>query len=220
MKRDFIQLVQQGYDQVARDYLAWREEEPLLFRAELQDLAARLHPDAAVLDAGCGAGVPFTLWLSAKFSVTGIDLSAEQISLARQRVPRAIFQHQDMTALDLAPRVFDAITCFYSLIHVPRDQHARVLANFNRVLKPRGYLLVITGNNDLNEDVDNFFGAEMYWSHFDRATSLQTPALACGASVLRDAGFEIMWDRIVADRPSGSHVLALARKIKDPKGSR
>jgi ubiquinone/menaquinone biosynthesis C-methylase UbiE len=158
--------------------------------------------------------VPFTLWLSERFAVTGIDLSAEQIALARQRVPRATFLQQDMRALDplCAPHSFDAITCFYSLIHVPRDQHARVLANFNRVLKPRGYLLVITGNGDLNDDVDDFFGAEMYWSHFDRATSLQTPALACGASVIREAGFQILWDKIVADRPAGSHVLALAQK--------
>jgi len=214
MKRDFVRLVQNGYDKIARAYLAWREQEPLLFRAELQDLAARLPPNAAVLDAGCGAGVPFTLWLSERFAVTGIDLSAEQIALARQRVPRATFLQQDMRALDplCAPHSFDAITCFYSLIHVPRDQHARVLANFNRVLKPRGYLLVITGNGDLNDDVDDFFGAEMYWSHFDRATSLQTPALACGASVIREAGFQILWDKIVADRPAGSHVLALAQK--------
>ena len=84
MKRDFVRLVQNGYDKIARAYLAWREQEPLLFRAELQDLAARLPPNAAVLDAGCGAGVPFTLWLSERFAVTGIDLSAEQIALAKR----------------------------------------------------------------------------------------------------------------------------------------
>jgi SAM-dependent methyltransferase len=58
-----------------------------------------------------------------------------------------------------------------TLIHVPRDQHARVLAHFNRGLKPGGCLLLITGNGDLPNDVDDFFGAEMYWSHFDRAIS-------------------------------------------------
>ncbi|MBI3741645.1 MAG: class I SAM-dependent methyltransferase [Chloroflexi bacterium] len=205
MKRDFIQLVQQGYNQIARDYLAWREEEAMLFRAELQDLAARLPREATVLDVGCGAGVPFTLWLSEKFRATGVDISAAQIALARQHVPRATFFQQDMLALDsfCAPQSFDAITCFYSLIHVPRDQHARVLGHFNRVLKARGYLLLITGNGDLNDDIDDFFGATMYWSHFARATSLQ---------IIRDAGFEILWDKIVADRPSGSHVLAFARK--------
>ncbi len=204
MNRDFIKLVERGYDKIARDYLTWREEEPLLFRDELQDLADRLPPNASVLDAGCGAGVPITRWLSERFRVTGVDISEEQLALARQHVPRATFLQQDMIALAVSLQSFDAITCFYALIHVPRDLHARVLANFYRALKPNGFLLLITGNGDLLDDVDEFFGAEMYWSHFDRATSLQ---------MLRNAGFEIIWDKIVADRPSGSHVLVLARKI-------
>lgn len=203
MKRNFVKLVEQGYDRIAREYTAWREEEPLLFRAELEDLASRLPPNATVLDAGCGAGVPVTQFLCEGFRVTGIDISAEQLNLARQNVPRATILHQSMIDLDFAPQSFNAITCFYALIHVPREHHARVLANFNRVLKQGGYLLLITGNEDLLDDVDNFFGAEMYWSHYDRAISLQ---------MIRNAEFEIVWDKVVSDRPSGSHTLVLARK--------
>ena len=33
--------------------------------------------------------------------------------------------------------------------------------------------------------------------------------------MIRDAGFEILGNKIVSDRPSGSHVLALARKIPE-----
>ena len=207
MKRDFVKLVEQGYDHIARDYLAWRVNDLDLFRDDLYDLARRLPADAVVLDVGCGAGVPFTRWLSERFHVTGVDLSEEQLKLARQNVPRANFLQQDMTALNLPSQSFDAVTCFYALIHVPRDQHARVLANFNRALKANGYLLLITGNNDNPDDVDDFFGAEMYWSHFDRATSLR---------MIRDAGFEIVWDKVVSDRPKGSHVLVLAQKIPLP----
>lgn len=205
MAYNFIQLVQQGYDKIAYEYLAWREQEPLWARSELHDLAVRLPPDARVLDAGCGAGVPVAQFLSAQFRVTGIDLSPAQIALARQRVSPAEFIQGEMTALDTlcAPESFDAVTCFYALIHVPREQHARVLANFYLVLKPKGYLLLVTGNNDTPGDIDGFFGVEMYWSHFDRTHGLQ---------MIRDAGFEIIWDKIISDRPSGSHVLVLAQK--------
>ncbi len=206
MTRDFVRIVEQGYNRIARDYRAWREEEPLLFRDELQDLAERLPPNSTVLDVGCGAGVPVALFLSRKFRVTGVDISSEQLILARQRVPNATFLQQDMVSLDVPHNSFDAITCFYALIHVPRDQHARVLANFHLALKPNGFLLLITGNGDLPNDLSDFFGAEMYWSHFDRATSLQ---------MIRDAGFEILWDKVVSDRPSGSHALALAKKIAE-----
>lgn len=203
LKNKFVKMVEEGYNRIARDYTTWRMDAPDLFRAELQDLISRLPPDAAVLDAGCGAGVPFTQSLAERFRVTGVDVSEEQLKLARQNVPRATFQRQDMLALNLPRGAFDAVTCVYALIHVPRDQHARVLAHFNHALKPGGYLMIITGNHDLADDVDNFFGATMYWSHFDRATSLQ---------MIREAGFEILWDKVVADRPTGSHVLALARK--------
>ncbi len=203
MKRDFVKLVEQSYDKIAREYLAWREKDPAFFQAGLQDLADRLSPGASVLDAGCGAGVPIALWLSERFHVTGVDISAEQLALARTRVPRATFLRQDMTKLDVPPNSFDAITCFYSLIHVPREHHAHVLANFYRALKTDGLLLLITGNGNLQDDVDDYFGEKMYWSHFDRETSLQ---------MVRDAGFEIIWNKIVADRPSGSHTLALAQK--------
>lgn len=207
MKRDFVKLVEQGYDRIAREYTAWREEEPLLFRAELEDLANRLPPEATVLDAGCGAGVPVTQFLCERFRVIGIDLSDEQLRLARRNVPRATFLHHDMLDLAFAPQSFNAITCFCALIHVPREQHARVLANFHRVLKSNGYLLLITGNEDFLDDVDNFFGAEMYWSHYDRVTSLQ---------MIREAGFEIVWDKVVSDRPKGSHTLGLGRKNVSP----
>lgn len=203
MKREYSRLVERGYDQIAREYTAWREEEPTLFRAELEELAALLPADASVLDVGCGAGVPFTLWLSERFQVTGVDLSGGQLALARQRVPRATLVQQDMLTLAVPPSSFDAVTCFYALIHVPREHHARALANMNRALRPAGYLLLITGNGDLADDVGDFFGAEMYWSHFDRETSLR---------MVREAGFDILWDRVVSDRPSGSHVLVLARK--------
>ena len=203
MERNFIKLVENGYDQIAKDYLAWREEEPLLFRDELQDLCDCLPQNASILDVGCGAGVPVTLFLSERFNVTGIDISEQQIILARQHVSRATFFKQDMLELDVPPQSFDAVTCFYSLIHVPRGKHALALANMHCALKVGGYLLIITGNGNLIDDVDTFFGKEMYWSHFDCATSLQ---------MIREAGFQVIWDKVVSDRPSGSHVLVLAQK--------
>lgn len=201
--RDWTRVVEQGYNRIARDYTAWRAQDNDLFHPEIEDLANRLAPGASVLDVGCGAGVPFTQFLSERFHVTGVDLSPEQIRLAREAVPNGTFIVQDMLALDVPAQSFDAVTCMYSLIHVPRDRHPLALANVRRALKPEGFLLIVTGNNDLPESVETFFGAEMYWSHYDRETSL---------AMIREAGFRILWDKVISDRPSGSHVLALAQR--------
>src|SRR5260370_27746542 len=103
------QIVEAGYDRVAEQYLAGKDPEEPATLAALERLARTLPPGAAVLDLGCGAGVPVTHWLAQRFAVTGVDLSARQLTLARQHVPNATFIHAEMTPLDFPPGTFDAL---------------------------------------------------------------------------------------------------------------
>jgi ubiquinone/menaquinone biosynthesis C-methylase UbiE len=117
-----------AYDQIAERYLEWRALQP---RQEgltrwLNLLRNHLQPGAAVLDIGCGAGIPLTRTLSESFDVTGVDVSVRQIELARRNVPAARFIHGDVTTLTLVPESFDAIVASYSLFHVPRTEHRTV----------------------------------------------------------------------------------------------
>src|SRR6266568_550427 len=114
------QIVEAGYDRVAKQYLAGKDADEPVTLAALERLARTLPPGAAVLDLGCGAGVPVTRWLAQRFAVTGVDLSARQLELARQQVPNANFLQAEMTSLDFPPATIDAIVAFYSIIHVPR----------------------------------------------------------------------------------------------------
>src|SRR2546429_8375786 len=77
---------------------------------------------AHVLDLGCGMGVPTTATLAQHFTVTGVDISAHQIELARQKVPQATFIQSDISLLDFPPRSFDAVVAFYSLFCLPRAE--------------------------------------------------------------------------------------------------
>src|SRR5947199_312394 len=65
-----------------------------------------IPPDAHVLEIGCGSGELLAQLRAAK--KTGIDLSAQQIAVARQRVPGATFQVQAGETLDLNER-YDVI---------------------------------------------------------------------------------------------------------------
>jgi ubiquinone/menaquinone biosynthesis C-methylase UbiE len=64
--------------------------------------------------------VPATQRLAARFQVTGVDASAEQLRRARTAVPQAEFVRADFTALELEPESFDAVVSFYAFNHVPR----------------------------------------------------------------------------------------------------
>jgi SAM-dependent methyltransferase len=202
---NYKDLVKAAYNRIADDYLAERTRSLTQIRM-LDDLAGRLPENASILDAGCGAGVPITEILSARFDVTGVDFSEAQIELARKNVPKARFICQDMTRLDFPEGTFDAICSFYAIIHIPREEHRSLFENFHRMLKPGGHALLCLGAENLIDDIEeDFFGARMYWSHFDSDTYHQ---------MLKETGFLILWSRILADEAcEGSHHLfVLAQK--------
>ena len=205
------EVARSGYNTIAADYLAVRDHtedsNPALFLQELvQQLVGRLPRDAKVLDAGCGAGVPVTQTLSRSFEVVGVDFAEAQIELARRSVPEARFVCQDMTELSFPEGSFDAVCSLYAIIHVPREQHRKLLQSFHRMLKPEGLALLCMGAGDLPSGIeDDFFGARMYWSHYDADANL---------TMLRECGFRVLWSRLVDDDvdPRARHLFALAQK--------
>ena len=170
---DHKRIVEQGYDQIAERYAAVAARERSDERARYTDLIARSLPDGAgVLELGCGVGGPATRALSARFALTGVDLSAHSVELARANVPNATFLHADMTALEFEPGRFDAVVAFFSIIHVPREEQPGLLAQIARWLRPGG-LFVATMGARATEDgyEEDWLGAPMYWSHFDAETN-------------------------------------------------
>lgn len=204
-------IVRTGYERAADAYLVDRPQtSPDI--AALDHLLSRLAPGAWVLDAGCGAGVPIAQQLSRTHRVVGVDFSARQLALAAQHVPAIEPVCQDLTRLGLAPGVFDAVVSYYAIIHVPRDAHAGILADFYRLLRPGGLAFLCLGAMDIDDDFDNdYYGVRMYWSHYDAPTNLQ---------LLRQAGFDVLWSQIISDslggeEATGGHLFVLGRKPKD-----
>jgi SAM-dependent methyltransferase len=166
-------VVADGYNAVAERYLTWSASISDASRTRYtQALLDGLPEGARVLELGCGAGAPTTRTLAARFAVTGVDISARQIELARQAVPGATFIQSDMTALDFPPQSFDGVAAFFSLIHVPREEQPPLLARIALWLRPGGLFVATMGVNDTVGDVEeDWLGAPMYFSHYDTATN-------------------------------------------------
>jgi ubiquinone/menaquinone biosynthesis C-methylase UbiE len=87
------------------------------------ELCERLPTNAAVLDLGCGCGVPVAHSLAqVGHTVTGVDFSEVQIRRARQLVPAATFIRADATTATFPAVSFDAVLCLYALIHMPLSE--------------------------------------------------------------------------------------------------
>src|SRR5688572_17208582 len=205
MNKSHKETVKAGYNIIADRYLAARTRDSEDVHL-LDELTGRLPAGAKVLDAGCGAGLPITQMLSEKFEVTGVDFSEAQIELARRNVPNATFICLDMTNLDFPDHTFDGICSYYAIIHIPREEHQPLLANFHRMLKPDGLALLCLGAENVVDDIDeDFLGTRMYWSHYDSETYLE---------MLTQCGFTILWSKRVADGTceGAGHLFTLLQK--------
>src|SRR5215210_6817145 len=170
---------------MAEQYLATKDSEDPLALAALEDLASHLPSGAAVLDLGCGAGVPVTRWLADRgFAVTGVDVSARQLELARKNVPAGTFLKADMTELAFPPESFDGAVAFHSIIHVPRAEQPALLESIHRWLRPGGVFLATMTVSDYEGREEDWEGggAPMVWSHLDGEANVK---------MLRGVGFEI-----------------------------
>lgn len=109
--------------------------------------AARfVKPGAQVLDAGCGSGYGSAELAKTGASVTGADISAEAVAMARERYAGIRFVEAPCEALPLDAASFDLVTAFEVIEHLERWQE--LLREAGRVLKADGVLLVSTPNRD------------------------------------------------------------------------
>jgi SAM-dependent methyltransferase len=190
-------IVADGYDKIAGRYLEWSALRPSSARLSALDLADRRIPAGAdVLELGCGAGLPMTARLAIGRRLTGVDISAEQIRRARRNVPGAEFIEADLTTIDRPAASLDAVVAFYSLTHVPRDEHAALFARIRRWLRPGGVFIASLGVEDDPATVEaDWLGVEMYFSQFSARV---------GRRLVEESGLVVERANVVAE-PEDRH---------------
>ena len=197
-------VVEDGYDRIGQRYAddlgSSRQEIRSRYVSCLIDALPR---GSDLLDLGCGAGTPTTKRLAEHFTVTGVDISRCQIERARRNVPKASFIRADMTSLRLPQCSFDAVTAFFSIIHVPRDEQSELLESIAAWLRPNGVFFATMTARGKEVDFDKcWLGAPMFWSGYDRDTN---------KGMIRAAGLDIVSIEETQDR-DGHFLWLVARK--------
>ena len=106
-----------------------------------------------VLELGCGGGRDSAVLAAAGHRVVGVDLSAEAVERARQRVPQAEFHCQDIRAPFPVERA-GVVVASLSLHYFPWPETETLVERIGRLLDPGGVLLC-----RLNSTNDHHFGA-------------------------------------------------------------
>ena len=191
-------LVGAGYDAMADTWESWSAQiadDPR--HAWLEALLALL-PDggANVVELGCGNGTRETRELAQRTSLTGVDLSEEQLRRARARVPGATFVQDDLTTIEFDDASLDAVAAFYVLNHVPRELLPDLFERIHRWLVPGGHFLATLGASDLEAWEGEWLGVPMFFSGYPPETNVR---------LLCEAAFELVRDDpVTITEPEGA----------------
>lgn len=145
------------YEELGTGWLDLDNHPVALLRAEnrtrapwvIDELRKRVGRNATVLDVGCGAGLLSNRLAEAGFLVTGIDLSLNSLTVAKEsdRTKQATYLKCDATQLPFANGSFDAVCAMDLLEHV--KDPGKVIREAARVLRPEGLFFFHTFNRNL-----------------------------------------------------------------------
>jgi len=124
------------------------------FEAEAKRIAARLEPDARVLEIAPGPGyLAIALAKLGSYRITGLDISRSFVRIATENAfiagVKVDFHHGDAAAIPFPDDSFDFIVCRAAFKNFSDPTGA--LAEMHNVLRPGGEALII----DMSRDASN-----------------------------------------------------------------
>lgn len=129
-----------GYEAVAEAFMSHRSASTgvAMVRRWTEDLS----PGAAVLDLGCGHGVPISQVLVDRgLTVYGIDASPTMIDRFRARFPGAVAECAGVENSEFFGRAFDGVIAWGLMFLLSEEMQADLIQKVARVLKPGGRFL-------------------------------------------------------------------------------
>ncbi|HSW54295.1 MAG TPA: methyltransferase domain-containing protein [Ignavibacteriaceae bacterium] len=139
MTRQAYNLAAQKYHDLFHNEMNEKEYD----RKLLNSFAAKFNKDSLICDAGCGPSAHIGRYLFEKgIKVVGVDISEKCVELAQLNNSNMNFECADICSMPFDKNSFDGLISYYSIINTPKIYVNKIFAEFHRVLKPDGYLLI------------------------------------------------------------------------------
>lgn len=138
---DTYNQLAEEYDKETTDF--WERFPKTIFNKFIESIKGK------ILDVGSGPGRDGLILQNAGFEVVCLDASESMVKIAKERGLNAIVG--DFTSLPFEDKSFDGVWAYTSLLHIPKAQVEKPLAEIARVLKPGGMfgLGLIEGDTEL-----------------------------------------------------------------------
>jgi 2-polyprenyl-3-methyl-5-hydroxy-6-metoxy-1,4-benzoquinol methylase len=130
-----------GYEACAGEFMA-RRARSTVGVAIVRAWARTLPPGAAILDLGCGGGVPISRTLvDDGFKLWGVDASARMVAAFRQCFPGVPVANEAAEASGFFGRRFDAVIAWGLIFLLPAEAQAPLIGRIGAALRPGGRCL-------------------------------------------------------------------------------
>jgi SAM-dependent methyltransferase len=144
---DDVTQTRTAYDTVAEDYAELLRDDlagSVFDRAVLGAFAEQVAGSGGgvVGDLGCGPGRIAGYLAGLGVDVVGVDLSPRMVDVARREHPGLRFEVASMAALPFGDAELAGALAWYSVIHTPDERQPELYAEFARVVRPGGTLLL------------------------------------------------------------------------------
>jgi ubiquinone/menaquinone biosynthesis C-methylase UbiE len=202
-----------NYVQFAQEYAKGTEE----LEEEIRKRFYRHLPalkGCAVLDVGCGSGQDAAYYAAAGAAVHGLDISEQQLAIARENVS-GVFVRTPMEDISFEAELFDLVTSFYAIQHTA--DLPKTLLEMIRVAKPGGVIMVLAKHpfrnlleSHVNDGNSDYYAKRLVTSYiFNRSIKLteqgHTMMDYLAPAVLQAARLELLEE--LTDFPASEQVI-------------
>lgn len=160
--------------------------------------------DARILDLACGAGRLLFFFSERGYKdLTGVDISPDQVALARQVTPN-VKQESVLDHLENNPDSYDLITGYDIVEHLEKDEALRFLDGCFAALRTGGRMILQTPN------ADSPWAASVRYGDFTHELCFNPNSLS---RLMRMAGFFDIEAREAGPLPLGGSLISSVRYL-------
>lgn len=185
------EITTESYNKTANEYFSVVSKFDML--PEILDFAGSIEKNGKILDLGCGPGHHSKYFKDLGFKVTGIDLSQNMISIAKENFKNIDFKVMDIYNLKFDSNTFNGIWASASLLHIEKSNIKEVLIKLKDILTVNGTIYISLKIGDTEEMIidDRYNNNPKFYSFF------QTDEIK---KILKEVGFNVVKSEVVEKR--------------------